>query len=127
MAKLGRTIVDEIKRSLIREGISATVALIKRSLDDKAKAASPFVLDLERGIGINLLDFAELVHVPGGSFEMGPPGRSRKIHVDAFWIYKYPVTPSACGLRLQLRLRTDRLAAMGITPMLHLANRLASN
>lgn len=51
----------------------------------------PHNIKPKREITIN---HSTLVYIPAGEFIMGPPGKERKIYLDAFYIGKYEVT---CG------------------------------
>ena len=65
-----------------------------------AAPVAPRVNDLGRGRAINAIDGAELIWIPAGEFLRGSPegkGASderpqKKIHLDGYWIYKYPVS-----------------------------------
>jgi len=77
---------------------AAAAAVASEKAEDKPPA--PKIQDLGNGRGINARDGAELVWIPAGEFLRGSlEGKGagderpqKQIHLDGYWIYKYPVT-----------------------------------
>ncbi|MGO8673956.1 MAG: SUMF1/EgtB/PvdO family nonheme iron enzyme [Capsulimonadaceae bacterium] len=58
------------------------------AMDEHADAAEP----LDPNARINEIDGAEMIFIPPGKFIMGEQKPVRRVNLDGFWIYKYPVT-----------------------------------